>query len=123
MGSIGAAKNNTRNVPSVTTEVQNTTDTRTYRSRTNSVDSEQVMLNSYFKNAADLNATIAAAESRGFDILNNDNSGDYGTILYTWSYGNEGDAYEVYWERTYANPANPNEVQVRRFRHYEEGEW
>ena len=28
MGSVGAAKNNTRNVPSVTTEVQNTTSYR-----------------------------------------------------------------------------------------------
>ena len=92
------------------------------RDRTNGVDSYDVMQGAYFSNAAVLAATIARAENGGFDILNNDNRGDYGSILYTWNRGDEGDAYEVNWERDYEDPER-RRVRVTRFRHLENGEW
>lgn len=92
------------------------------RDRTNGVDSVATMRDAYFSNAAVLVATINKADGGRFDILNNRNNGDYGSILYTDSYGNEGDAYQIDWQRDYTDPER-RRIQVIRFRHLEEGEW
>ena len=92
------------------------------RDRTNSVDSSTIMSGAQFSNAAVLVATINRADGGRFDILSNNNNGDYGSILYTDSYGDEGDAYEVSWQRDYSDPER-RRIQVIRFRHLEEGEW
>ncbi len=100
----------------------NTIRSSAVKDRTNSVDSYDVMQGAFFSNAAALLATINRAESGGFDILNNSNNGDSGSILYTWSYGDDGDAYEVDWQRDYNDPERKR-VQVVRFRHLQRGEW
>lgn len=92
------------------------------RDNTNSVDVHDVMQDAYFSNAAVLVATINKADGGRFDILDNRNNGETGSILYTDSYGSEGDAYEVSWQRDYSDPERKR-IQVVRFRHLMEGEW
>lgn len=92
------------------------------RDNTNSVDVYDVMQDSFFSNAAVLTATINRADGGRFDILGSRNNGDTGSILYTDSYGSEGDAYQVDWQRDYSDPKRTR-VQVTRFRHLQRGEW
>lgn len=92
------------------------------KDRTNSVDNYDVMQDAYFSNAAVLVATINKADGGRFDILSTRNNGDTGSILYTDSYGSEGDAYEVSWQRDFSDPKR-SRIQVVRFRHLQEGEW
>ncbi len=120
MGSVGAVRS--RNGSLTGLQGLNTIRNSMLRDRTNSVDSAEVMRDAYFSNAAVLVATINRADGGRFDILNNTNNGDYGSILYTDSYGNEGDAYEVDWQRDYSDPER-RRIQVIRFRHLQEGEW
>lgn len=121
MGSVG--KGPAAPAPSNPIKERALQDEREYKSGTNDVDFEGTMLNAYFKGAGDLLSTINRAESGRFDILNRNTSSVGGSILYTDSYSDDGVAYEVFYQKSYANPNNPSEVVVYRFERYEEGEW
>ena len=120
MGSTGASRGSSGSLTGP--QGLNTIRNSQLRDRTNSVDSAEVMRDAYFSNAAVLVATINSADGGRFDILNRDNNGDTGSILYTDSYGDEGDAYEIQWQRDYSDPER-RRIQVVRFRHLQEGEW
>lgn len=112
MGSIGGNKANT-----------GVADTTQYKGGTQGVDSISVMYDAKFKNLGSLLSTINRADNRRFDIINRTGDSEYGKILYQDSLGSDDDAYEVTFQKTYANDANPGEIQITKFRHYEAGEW
>lgn len=116
MGGRGAAG------PRTTTTNENK-DTRQYKSGTNNIDYSGTMRNAYFKSVGDLLSTIHRAESKRFDILDRRGDSYSGSFMYTDKYASDGIAYEVRYQRSYANPANPSEIQIIDFREYEEGEW
>ena len=115
MGSTGATKGMTGGTSSAVAS--------RYKDGTQDVASAYTMRDAYFKNAATLISTINKADGGRFDILDRGTGGDSGTIAYMDSLADDDTVYEVSYQRSYANPDNPSEIQIYGFKVYEDGEW
>ncbi len=92
--------------------------------KTIDLDSSMGWNDAQFNSPTALRATINKGDDGRYDILDMRGDEYSGSILFTDSYGSDGMAYEVSWNKDYTSSARgPKGIRVKSFRELEEGEW
>ena len=89
----------------------------------NNLDFSSTWKDATFPSPQALSATVRTGDDGRFDILDNRGDDYSGSILFVDSYGSDGRAYEVSYQKDYSNGASPRGIRVIDFKEYEDGEW
>lgn len=94
-----------------------------FRDNTDYVDTRRYMSGERFSSASALRRTIDTAAGGRFDILDFNDNGSSGYIMYTDADSSDGIAYDVHWQRDYSVTGSSTAIVITEFNELEEGEW